>query len=41
MSDHGASYGTGIVAGFVYVCGAVFADGIFPAGKDVLRYVYV
>lgn len=41
MSDHGASSGTGIEAGFVYVCGAVFADGIFPAGKDVLRYVYV
>lgn len=41
MSDHGASSGTGIEASFVYVCGAVFADGIFPTGKDVLRYVYV
>ena len=36
MSDHGTSSGTGIKAGFVYVRGAVFADGIFPAGKDVL-----
>ena len=41
LSDYAVASGTGIEAGFVYVCGAVFADGIFPAGKDVLRYVYV
>ncbi len=41
MSDHGTSSGTGIKAGLVYVCGAVFADGIFPAGKNILQYVYV